>query len=51
MTDDLKYIVTEINKLLGTEYNLISFDLGPEALLQLLVDVLHKLDASAKVNR
>jgi intraflagellar transport protein 81 len=49
MTDNLKYIVTEVNKLLGTDYNLISFDLPPESLLQLLVDVLHKFEASSKV--
>lgn len=50
MTEDLKFIVAETNKLLKTEYNLISFDsLSVEALLQVLNDVLCKFNASTKV--
>lgn len=48
---DLKFIVTELNKLLKTDYNLISFDSLPIAnLVQLLVDVLHDFGATTKVN-
>lgn len=47
---DLKFIVTELNKLLKTDYNLISFDSLPIAnLVQLLVDVLHDFGATTKV--
>lgn len=50
MTDNLKYIVQEINSLLGTDYNLISFDsLLPELLLQVLVDVFSNFNATEKV--
>ncbi|XP_053670813.1 intraflagellar transport protein 81 homolog [Anopheles nili] len=46
MTEDLKLIVIELNKLLETDYNLISFDsLSPESLLQVLVDVFHAFGA------
>lgn len=51
MTEDLKFIVAEINKILKTDYNLISFDsLSVENLLQILLDVLQKFGAAAKVN-
>lgn len=51
MTEDLKTIVLEINKLLKTDYNLISFDsLTPESILQLLVDVLYTFQAILKVS-
>lgn len=47
---DLKFIVIEINKLLKTDYNLISFDSLPIAnLVQILVDVLHDFGALTKV--
>lgn len=50
MTENLKFIVAEVNKLMKTDYNLISFDsLSVENLLQLLLDVLHKFGASTKV--
>ncbi|KAG4079952.1 hypothetical protein HA402_006264 [Bradysia odoriphaga] len=49
MTEDLKFIVAEINKILKADYNLISFDsLSIENLLQLLLDVLEKFGAAAK---
>lgn len=51
MTEDLKFIVAETNKLLKTEYNLISFDsLSVESLLQVLIDVLCKFGATTKVS-
>lgn len=51
MSEDLKTIVLEINKLLKTDYNLISFDsLTPESILQLLVDVLNTFQAIQKVS-
>lgn len=47
---DLKFIVTELNRQLKTEYNLISFDSLPIVnLVQLLVDLLHTFDALTKV--
>lgn len=50
MTEDLKFIVAEINKILKTDYNLISFDsLSIENLLQILLDVLEKFGAATKV--
>jgi hypothetical protein len=43
MTENLKLIVQSVNKLLGTEYNLISYDsLSEEQLLQVLMDVFLK---------
>ncbi|KAJ6637180.1 Intraflagellar transport protein 81 like [Pseudolycoriella hygida] len=49
MTEDLKFIVAEINNILKTDYNLISFDsLSIENLLQVLLDVLEKFGATAK---
>ncbi len=48
MTEDLKFIVAEINKILKTDYNLISFDsLSIENLLQILLDVLEKFGAAS----
>lgn len=47
---DLKFIVSEINKLINTDYNMISFDALPIAnLVQILVDVLHDFGALSKV--
>uniref|UniRef100_A0A182W2L2 IFT81 calponin homology domain-containing protein n=1 Tax=Anopheles minimus TaxID=112268 RepID=A0A182W2L2_9DIPT len=46
MTEGLKLIVIELNKLLETDYNLITFDsLSPESLLQVLVDVFQAFGA------
>uniref|UniRef100_A0A182XVD4 IFT81 calponin homology domain-containing protein n=1 Tax=Anopheles stephensi TaxID=30069 RepID=A0A182XVD4_ANOST len=51
MTEGLKLIVIELNKLLETDYNLISFDsLSPESLLQVLVDVCHAFGAIDKLD-
>uniref|UniRef100_A0A182ITU1 IFT81 calponin homology domain-containing protein n=1 Tax=Anopheles atroparvus TaxID=41427 RepID=A0A182ITU1_ANOAO len=51
MTEDLKLIVIELNKLLETDYNLITFDsLSPESLLQVLVDVCHAFGAIEKLD-
>lgn len=48
---DLKFIVAEVNKLINTDYNMISFDALPIAnLVQILVDVLHDFGALSKVN-
>lgn len=48
---DLKFIVTELNQLINTDYNLISFDALPIAsLMQILVDVLHDFGALTKVS-
>lgn len=50
MTENLKFIVQEVNSLLGTDYNLISFDsLTPDVLLQVLVDVFAQFGATEKV--
>lgn len=50
MSHDLKFLVNEINEILGTEFNLISFDsMSPETLLQTLVDVLTYFKATTKV--
>uniref|UniRef100_A0A8W7Q3E4 IFT81 calponin homology domain-containing protein n=1 Tax=Anopheles coluzzii TaxID=1518534 RepID=A0A8W7Q3E4_ANOCL len=51
MTEDLKLTVVELNKLLETDYNLITFDsLSPESLLQVLVDVFHAFGALDKLD-
>lgn len=48
---DLKFIVSEVNKLISSDYNMISFDALPIAnLVQILVDVLHDFGALSKVN-
>ena len=48
---DLKFIVSEVNKLINTDYNMISFDALPVAnLVQILVDVLHDFGALSQVN-
>lgn len=48
--NNLKFIVTEVNKLMKTDYNLISLDSMPIAnLVQILVDVLTELGALTKV--
>ncbi|XP_051164065.1 intraflagellar transport protein 81 homolog [Leptopilina boulardi] len=45
MAEDTKFIVTEINKLLSRNYNLISFSaLGSDDLLQVLSDVLSEIE-------
>ncbi|XP_059620163.1 intraflagellar transport protein 81 homolog [Phlebotomus argentipes] len=42
--EDLKELVNKVNSLLGTNYNMISFDsLSAEGLIQVLVDVLSQL--------
>lgn len=47
---DLKFIVAETNKLIKTDFNMISFDALPIAnLVQILVDVLHDFGALSKV--
>lgn len=47
---DLKFIVSEVNKLIKTDYNMISFDALPIAnLVQILVDVLADFGALQKV--
>ncbi|XP_058460372.1 intraflagellar transport protein 81 homolog [Malaya genurostris] len=51
MTEDLKLIVIEVNKLLETDYNLITFDsLVPESLLQVLIDVFYAFGAISKLD-
>ncbi|XP_053682142.1 intraflagellar transport protein 81 homolog [Sabethes cyaneus] len=51
MTEDLKLIVVEVNKLLETDYNLITFDSLPaESLLQVLVDVFHAFGVIDKLD-
>ncbi|XP_055678048.1 intraflagellar transport protein 81 homolog [Lutzomyia longipalpis] len=43
--EDLKELVNKVNSILDTNYNMISFDsLSPEGLIQVLVDVLAKLE-------
>lgn len=51
MADNLKNILQSINKLLNSNYNLISFDSLPEeSLLQVLLDIFLKFNViSAKV--
>jgi len=50
MTDRLKFIVVETNKIIKSDYNLISFDsLSVENLLQLLVDIFVHFNAATKV--
>lgn len=51
MTDNVKFLVAEINRMLKRDYNLITFDaLSVESLLQVFVDVLQGVGASVKVN-
>ncbi len=50
MTENLKFIVQEVNNLLKTDYNLISFDSLPvESTLQVLVDIFATYDVQPKV--
>lgn len=50
MTEQIKFIVKEINSTLGRNYYLIQFDaLDEKQLLQLLVDLLVNLGAGEKV--
>ncbi|XP_054016407.1 intraflagellar transport protein 81 homolog isoform X1 [Hylaeus anthracinus] len=45
MKENMKFIVTEVNKLLGRNYNIIYFNsLSPEELLQVLREVLIKIE-------
>ncbi|XP_045519239.1 intraflagellar transport protein 81 homolog [Pieris brassicae] len=51
MTDQMKFIVKEINQTLGRNYDLIKFDaLGEKQLLQLLVDLLVFFKAGEKLD-
>ncbi|XP_011705366.1 PREDICTED: intraflagellar transport protein 81 homolog [Wasmannia auropunctata] len=44
MSENVKFIVTEINKLLGRNYNIIGFNtLNSEDLLQILCSILMKV--------
>ena len=50
MTENLKFIVQEVNKVLKTDYNLISFDsMSVESILQVLVDVFVQFEVQSKV--
>lgn len=50
MTEQIKFIVKEINASLGRNYDLIKFDsLDDKQLLQLLVDLLVAFNAGEKV--
>lgn len=50
MTDNVKFLVGEINRTLKRDYNLITFDaLSVENLLQVFVDVLQSVGASGAV--
>lgn len=41
MKENIKFIVTEVNKLLGRNYNVIYFNsLSPEELLQVRIDII-----------
>lgn len=47
---NVRFIVAEVNKLLNTDYNMISFDSLPKNnLIQVCADCLTKLDALPKV--
>lgn len=51
MTEQMKFIVKEINSTLGRNYDLIKFDsLDEKQLLQLLVDLLVNFKAGDKVS-
>ncbi|KAH0949504.1 hypothetical protein HN011_006650 [Eciton burchellii] len=51
MSENVKFIVTEINKLLGRNYNLIGFNaLSAEDLLQILCNVLMKIQQQDDTN-
>lgn len=50
MSEQMKYIVKELNTTLGRNYDLIKFDaLNEKQLLQLLVDLLGTFNAGEKV--
>lgn len=52
MTDNVKFLVAEINRTLKKDYNLITFDaLSVEMLLQVFVDLLQSVGASGKVKK
>lgn len=52
MTDNVKFLVAEINRTLKKDYNLITFDaLSVESLLQVFVDLLQSVGASGKVKK
>lgn len=50
MTEQIKFIVKELNSTLGRNYDLIKFDaLDEKQLLQVLVDLLVNFNAGEKV--
>lgn len=50
MTEQIKFIVKELNATLGRNYDLIKFDaLDEKQLLQVLFDLLVKFDVGEKV--
>lgn len=52
MTEQIKFIVKEVNSTLGRNYDLIKFDaLVEKQLLQLLVDLLVSFNAGEKVRK
>lgn len=51
MTEQIKFIVKELNTTLGRNYDLIKFDaLDEKQLLQVLADLLVNFDAGEKVS-
>ena len=51
MSEQMKYIVKEVNATLGRKYDLIKFDaLNEKQLLQLLVDLLVNFNAGEKAS-
>lgn len=51
MTEQMKFMVKELNAILGRNYDLIKFDaLDEKQLLQLLVDLLVKFSTGEKVS-
>lgn len=52
MNEELKFIVEHVNKLFGTNYNMMSFDsMSNTSVLQVLGDVLVKLEVAEKVSK
>lgn len=51
MTEQMKFVVKELNVALGRNYDLIKFDsLNEKQLLQVLVDLLTSFNAGEKVS-
>lgn len=51
MTEQMKFIIKELNATLGRNYDLIKFDsLDEKQLLQVLVDLLNNFNAGEKVS-